>query len=316
MSNLLLPPGTVASYTRMSPLEQAVLGYLGTVKSPTTLRLYKYALNDFILWCHNEDLDPMTVVRGQVEQYLRQLEHGSYQRPDGTWKAYSESTISIKWGVVRSFYRYSVDERIITWDPTTRIASPTVDVTKQRCTFLPPVEFAALLKTAAAGKPMEAALLALIGLRGLRISEACGLDISNLDEVQGHRVIKYIGKGGKAHRHVLPVAAMNSITTAIGDREVGPILLNNRGNRMTRKNADLMLKRLAAAAGVNTDISPHSCRRSLITAALIMGEDLYDVQRMVGHSQPATTARYDRLKDDVNRDKVHNVSGWLTSIAG
>lgn len=315
MGSLALPSSDLGTFTSKTPLQQAVHGFFSSISNDTTYKLYWFSLDQFILWCQANHIDVLGAVRGQVEPYLRELEVGGYEKA-GIWKPYSESTISIRWGVVRSFYAYATSERLITWDPCVKIKPPKVDLAKQKCTFLPPTEFATLLKKAAAGKPMESALLALIGLRGLRISEACGLDISNLTESQGYRVIDYIGKGGVAHQHVLPVPAMVAINRAIDGRQVGPILLNNRGNRMTRSNATYMLRCLARAAGVDDDISPHSMRRSLITAALIMGEDIYDVQRMVGHAQPTTTQRYDRLKNDLNRDKVHNVSGFLTALAG
>jgi integrase/recombinase XerD len=85
---------------------------------------------------------------------------------------------------------------------------------------------------------------------------------------------------------------------------------------MNRKNAGAVIKRLAAQAGVDTDISPHSLRRSFITTGLVMGTGLYDMQRTVGHASPQTTALYDRLANDLNRDKSHEVAGFLSALAG
>jgi integrase/recombinase XerD len=307
MSTLALPAGTLGSFTSRDPLEQAILGYLAAYKG-RTLDCYKQDLKVFLAFCENQQLHPLEAKRPHLELYLRWMEDHPAR--------WSESTISRRFGTVAGFYKAAVRDDLIVKDPTLSVKRPQVDRDKQRRTFLPPVEFATLLKHSTTADPMEAALMAILCLRGLRIAEACSLDVTSIGEHQGHRVIRYISKGGKARTHVLPAQAIKAVERAIGDRTEGPLLLNQWGNRMNRKNAGAVIKRLCRAAGVDEDQSPHSMRRSFITTGLVTGINLYDMQRTVGHASPATTAIYDRLANDLNRDKSHEVAGFLSALGG
>jgi integrase len=93
------------------------------------------------------------------------------------------------------------------------------------------------------------ALVAMLGLLGLRIFEAAGADVGDLGEEHGHRVLRVCGKGGKVVLVPLPPAVGRAIDHAIGNRTDGPILLNNCGARMDRHAATRRLRRLADHAG-------------------------------------------------------------------
>jgi integrase len=94
------------------------------------------------------------------------------------------------------------------------------------------LQFEALL-TAARQSPGQCdfALVAMLGLLGLRIFEANGADIADLGDEHGHWVLRVCGKGGKVVLVPLPPAVGRAIDQAIGDRGSGPILLNSRGAR-------------------------------------------------------------------------------------
>ena len=81
---------------------------------------------------------------------------------------------------------------------------------------------------------MYFALVAMLGLLGLRIFEATGSDIADLGEEHGHRVLRVCGKGTKIVLVPLRPAVGRAIDRAIGARTGGPILLNSRGARMDR----------------------------------------------------------------------------------
>jgi len=93
------------------------------------------------------------------------------------------------------------------------------------------------------------ALVAMLGLLGLRIFEATGADIGDLGEEHGHRV-RVCGKGTKVVLVPLPPAVSRAIDRAVAGRSAGPILLNSRGLRMGRHAATRRLPNLASAAGV------------------------------------------------------------------
>jgi integrase/recombinase XerD len=108
------------------------------------------------------------------------------------------------------------------------------------------LQFEALL-TAARESPnlYDFALVAMLGLLGLRIFEATGAGIGDLGEEHGHRVLRVCGKGTKVVLVPLPPAAGRAIDRAAGIRTRGPVLLNNRGTRMDPHAATRRLRHLA-----------------------------------------------------------------------
>jgi integrase/recombinase XerD len=108
------------------------------------------------------------------------------------------------------------------------------------------LQFEALLTAARQSvNPCDFALVAMLGLLGLRIFEAAGADIADLGEEHGHRVLRVCGKGTKVVLVTLPPAVSRAIDRAVGERQSGPILLNTRGVRMDRHAATRRLRRLA-----------------------------------------------------------------------
>jgi integrase len=113
------------------------------------------------------------------------------------------------------------------------------------------LQFEALLTAAREStNPCDFALVALLGLLGLRIFEATGTDIADLGEEHGHRVLRVCGKGTKIVLVPLPPAVGRAIDRAVGDRTRGPILLNSRSKRMDRHAATRRLRHLAETAGI------------------------------------------------------------------
>src|SRR6516225_6997409 len=129
------------------------------------------------------------------------------------------------------------------------------------------LQFEALLTAAREpASDYDFALVAMLGLLGLRIFEATGADIADLGEEHGHRVLRVCGKGTKVVLVPLPPAVGRAIDRAVAARVRGPILLNTRGTRMDRHAATRRLHRLAEAAGLQVARShPHLLRHTYVT---------------------------------------------------
>ena len=80
------------------------------------------------------------------------------------------------------------------------------------------------------------------------------------------------------------------------------------GNPMTRKAICELVKRRLKDAGLPERLSPHSFRVAAVTDLLTQGVPLEDVQYLAGHSEPRTTALYDRRKKKVTRNIVERNS--------
>jgi integrase/recombinase XerD len=177
------------------------------------------------------------------------------------------------------------------------------------------LQFEALL-TAARESPnlYDFALVAMLGLLGLRIFEAAGADIADLGEEHGHRVLRVCGKGTKVVLVPLPPAVARAIDRAVGTRAHGPILLNSRGVRMDRHAATRRLRHLADGAGVRiARPHPHMLRYTFVTTMLDAGVDLRDVQIAAHHADPRTTMRYDRARTNLDRHPNYILAAYMAS---
>jgi integrase/recombinase XerD len=178
------------------------------------------------------------------------------------------------------------------------------------------LQFEAMLTASReSANPSEFALVAMLGLLGLRIFEATSANIADLGEEHGHRVLRVCGKGTKVVLIPLPPAVGRAIDRAVCGRSAGPILLNTRGRRMDRHAATRRLRRLAQAGGVRiARTHPHMLRHTFVTS--YAGVDLRDVQIAARHADPRTTMRYDNPRELHRMRELREVcrlSGWWES---
>jgi site-specific recombinase XerD len=229
-------------------LRAAVAAYLarftGLSRSHTDSDLQIY-----LRWCATHDLNPFTVTRVNVERYVRWLQEIRRFKP---------STVSRRLAVVCGFYRTCVIDGLLPHSPADYARRPTVPP-ESPTLGLSHLQFEAMLTTARAStNPNDFALVAMLGLLGLRIFEATGASISDLGEEHGHRVLRVVGKGTKVVLVPLPPAVSRAIDQAVDERTTGPVLRNQHGRRMDRHAATRRLKHLAAAAGVRMPrMHPH-----------------------------------------------------------
>ncbi|MDP9093138.1 MAG: tyrosine-type recombinase/integrase [Actinomycetota bacterium] len=143
--------------------------------------------------------------------------------------------------------------------PTVSPQSPTLGLTH--------LQFEAMLAAARdSTNTNDFALVCLLGLLGLRIFEATSLDISDLGEEHGHRVVRVVGKGHKIVLVPMPPAVARAVDGAVAGRDVGPILLNRNGGRMDRHAATRRLHRLQDASGEKiARMHPHMLRHTFVT---------------------------------------------------
>jgi len=135
---------------------------------------------------------------------------------------------------------------------------------------------------------------------GLRISEAIGLDLNDLDS----DVIRVLGKGSKERIVPLSEAAMVRIRRYLEQRhafikddysEQALFLSVRAGKRLDRRQANRIIAKLGRLAGLPKDLHPHMLRHSFATHMLEAGADLRSVQELLGHENLTTTQRYTHL---------------------
>lgn len=287
----------------------AIAAFLARYSNEGTRRLYEIDLRLFIEWCAAHELRPLVdVKRVHLELYGRHLEVERHNGP---------STIAHRLGVLKSFYATCELDGLIQSSPATHVRVPKVWRDETRTLGLDRMELGAFLATARVADPNRWALSVLLGLLGLRVSEACNVMIEDFRgrEERGHRVLVLVGKGGKPATMPLPVAVSRALDACAGDRTSGPLLLKANGRQLDRQTARRWVQTLAKRAGIEKRITPHSLRHAMVTNALDAGVALRDVQIAARHSDPRTTTRYDRARGNLDRHAVHTLAAYVAGSA-
>ena len=139
-------------------------------------------------------------------------------------KGRARATVTRRPCTVAEFYRYTVEEALLGHSPAAHVRRRRVDY-ESHAAALDRNELGALLVAAGLGPPAEHALISLLALNGLRVSEATGADIEHLDLERGHRTLTITRKGGKVVTIPLAPHTARAIDLAIGERTGAPVFL-------------------------------------------------------------------------------------------
>lgn len=292
----------------------AAAGFLAGYRG-ATLTSYKHDLRVWWQFCEDHAIPVLEARRHHIELFTRHMETAQWVRggKHRTHTAhYQPGTIARRVSTICAFYAYAHAEEYTHRNPGANVRR--VKVPQESTTLgLDRSELGQFLITASILGGREHALACLLGLNGLRCSEALGADIEHLAIERGHRTLLVNRKGGK--RAIIPLAprTFHALTMVIDGRSEGPILLNLQGTRMNRGQAYRMVRRIARRAGIHHHVHPHALRHAFITAALDAGVPLRDVQEAASHADPRTTSRYDRNRVSLDRHAAYSVA---TFVAG
>ena len=285
-------------------LRLAVAAYLARFKGSSREHT-ESDLRCYLSWCAEHGLNPLAARRPHLELYIRWMQEIRRFKP---------STVSRRFSVAAGFYRTCVLDSVLEHSPAEHVRRPAVPAESPTLGFTH-LQFEALLTAARESpNPCDFALVAMLGLLGLRIFEATSADIVDLGEEHGHRVLRVCGKGTKIVLVPLPPAVGRAIDRAVASRVRGPILLNTRGTRMDRHAATRRLRHLAGTADIQvTRAHPHMLRHTYVTTMLDAGADLRDVQIAARHADPRTTMRYDRARNNLDRHPNYILAAYMAS---
>jgi len=277
-----------------------LLAYEGATRAA-----YGRDLDAWFSWCAAHDLDPLAAQRAHVDAYARTL-----AEVDGR----SPATVARHLSTLSGFYKYAVGEDVVARNPVANVRRPKVG-TDTVSTGLDRDELAALIRVAETDSPRSLALVLLLGLNGLRISEALGADVQDLTTERSHRVLRITRKGGKTATIPLAPRTAEAVDAYIVNRTDGPLFVTRTGERWHRSEAWRTLRRLARAAVPTKagSLHPHDLRHAFVTLSLDTGASLRDVQDAAGHADPRTTRRYDRARHNLDKHPAYALAGLVTS---
>jgi integrase/recombinase XerD len=223
----------------------------------------------------------------------------------------SAATIRREVSAVRTYYGFLVGEGRLATDPSDRLESP------RRGRVLPDTltvrDVEALLAAPHLDEPLawrDRSLLELGYGAGLRVSELCGLGTTDL--LLTENLVRVFGKGGKERLVPIGRSVIGAVSVYLHQlrpeldrgKTKGRVLLNARGQPLSRVGAWGIVKRAAERAGIPKRVTPHTLRHSFATHLLEGGADLRAVQEMLGHADLSTTQIYTHVDREYLRS-VH-----------
>ncbi len=217
-------------------------GYTGLTREAYALDLRQYTT-----WCQEHHLRLFQARRADIECFARDLEA----------KGRARATVTRRLCTIAGFYRYAVEEELLDHSPAAHVRRPRLDY-ESHAIGLDRNELGAILVAAGLGTAADHALISLLALNGLRVSEATGANIEALGTERGHRTLTITRKGGKVVTIPLAPRTARAIDLAIGERCEGPVFLGPDGRRLDRHGAARIVRRVARRSGITKPVGPHT----------------------------------------------------------
>lgn len=214
---------------------------------------------------------------------------------------------------IRAFFQYAVMEGVVTEDPTALLELPKLKrALPEVLSFEEMERLMAAVDLSVPEGTRNRAMLETMYSCGLRVSELVNLQLSRLYADRGF--VQVQGKGNKQRLVPIGQDALHYIDLYTGHYrrqmtiqkgEEDMVFLNRKGKRLSRVYVFMMIKELAARAGIGKTISPHTFRHSFATHLIEGGASLRAVQEMLGHESITTTEIYTHLDRDFLRETLH-----------
>lgn len=270
-------------------------------RSKNTIAAYRRDLTAYEGWLRERGTDPMVVGPAELITFVNQ------RKASGD----AASTVARQLAAVRMLHRYLATEELRPDDPTAALDG--VKVPSGIPKPLTEAQVTSLLDAVTGFDPLarrDRALLELLYATGARISEAVGLSLADLDFESG--LVRLFGKGSKERIVPFGSAAARALAEWLapsGRPALEPlrwtsrdaaeaVFVNQRGGRLTRQGAWLVLRKYGQLAGIEADLSPHVLRHSCATHLLDHGADLRIVQELLGHASISTTQVYTKVSQE------------------
>jgi len=270
------------------------LTYLSVEKglSRNTINSYAADLKKYLRFLNEQGRDVSKAGKADILDFIELLRGSSYAIP----------TVCRYISSIRALYRFLLIEKRIEEDPTENLQMPKKWERVPKALSLPDVKSLLEAKFSAKTALRDSSMLELLYSSGLRVSELVKIKLGDIHGEAGF--IRVVGKGSK--ERIIPVnrRALEKIKRYI--EEERPAILKKKqslylfvtrkGGPMTRQRFWQTLKAIGKQAGI--ELSPHTIRHCFATHLLEGGADLRSVQKMLGHSDIATTQIYTKVTTD------------------
>jgi site-specific recombinase XerD len=263
--------------------------------SEYTLRNYRTDLTHFLEWWQlQEGTSPLSVTRPAFRRYLAALEAAGVAR----------ASVARKVSTIHTFYRHLQQEGVLPADPLRELRPP------KKPRTLPKVLGESAIGALLAAPGLESdigirdrAILELLYAAGLRVRELTALDLDHADLHE--QTLRVTGKGNKQRIVLFGGPAERALRLYLKtvrpklarDSRQRALFLNKDGGRLSPRRVEILVRRYAAAAGIDERAYPHLLRHSFATHMLDGGADVRIVQELLGHTSASTTQIYTHVTE-------------------
>lgn len=263
--------------------------------SDNTIQAYRRDIEKFCAFAKRRDLSTRDVQRSDIVDFLASLYNSKLD----------SRSVARHLVTIRNFFRFALMEGYIEEDPAATVESP--KFRRSLPQFLSLEEVERVLRQPDSSTVVglrDKAMIELMYSCGLRVSELCGVRVSDLHMDEG--CLRCVGKGEK--ERIVPVGRRALETVQMYYRQGRPkllrggsspyLFLNQRGGKMDRIAYWKALAKYGRQAGLRKHLKPHMLRHSFATHLLDRGADLRAVQMMLGHSDISTTQIYTHVVEE------------------
>ena len=281
--------------------------------SPHSIEAYERDINRYLLFLKEEEkiCSLEEVNQKHIRGFIRVL-NDAHLAPASITRTFSS---------IRSFHSFLSEEQFVQKNPSQLLDSPKPKKKLPSVLTLEEInEILGSIDTASQLGKRDFALLELLYSAGVRVSELCDLNMSDL--LVDSELIRVRGKGNKERLIPMGSRAWKSINDylkyerpglAKKENNLGKIFLSRNGFPLTRMAVNIILKKWTQASGLKKNVSPHTFRHSFATHLLEGGADLRAVQEMLGHVDISTTQIYTHL-DRSHLKEVHRTFHPLENL--
>jgi integrase/recombinase XerD len=159
------------------------------------------------------------------------------------------------------------------------------------------------------------AMLRLLSSTGMRVGELVLVDVDDVDFE--HSRVRVVGRGNRERSLPLDASTLASIKSYVdqarpyltrNSQQQTALVVNQRGQRLTRQGFWLIMKGLVREAGLPAIMTPHMLRHSYATHQIGEGLGLEELRQLLGHASIATTQIYSQLAAQTPEENGHLLS--------
>jgi site-specific recombinase XerD len=286
--------------------------FAANIRNPHTRRAYARAAEEFLAWCAGAGVPSIAAVQPvHVATWI-----------EASTRELAAPSVKQRLAALRHLFDWLVNGQVVPVNPAHTVRGPRHVVTSGQTPVLDPAEARELLDSIDVSTHAglrDRALIALMVYSFARIGAALGMTVEDVYTQNRRLWVRLREKGGKRHampcHHNLEEYLIAYLDDAgLRSDPKGPLFRTiGRGTgKLTRTvlpqaNAYAMIRRRAAAAGIETKLGNHSFRATGITAYLKNGGTLEKAAAMANHASTRTTQLYDRRRDEVSLDEVERI---------